>query len=214
MSSGISVTPRLGMGGKDSRRCLAKAGASRESCRRRVGAAKPDDISGGIREREQTAAAEGNRGRQAQTRRSCSIAVVLSSEGERLPSYQSSLLSRECIADHTLVARGRRPPGLTFHAGQYVDLVLPDPPRHDVWGNLRTFSIASAPYEPDLEILMRVSFYRVQAGTEYGGNRGSGRVERPRWKSSLACRHQPARNLPCRRSRGRAIYRCSAAGGA
>jgi ferredoxin-NADP reductase len=55
------------------------------------------------------------------------------------------------------VVRGRRPPGLTFHAGQYVDLVLPDPPRRDVWGNLSTFSIASAPYEPDLEILMRVS---------------------------------------------------------
>jgi ferredoxin-NADP reductase len=118
-----------------------------------------------------------------------------------VPSYQSSLLSRECIADHTLVVRVRRPPGLTFHAGQYVDLVLPRSPRHDVWDNLRTFSIASAPYEPDLEFLMRVSSTAFKQALNTAAIGVPVELKGPHWESLLACRHQPARNLPCRRSR-------------
>jgi ferredoxin-NADP reductase len=74
-----------------------------------------------------------------------------------VPSYRTSLLSREYVAEGTLAVRVAKPAGFSFHAGQYADLVLLDPPRNDLWGDLRTFSIASAPYEADLDFLMRVS---------------------------------------------------------
>ena len=74
-----------------------------------------------------------------------------------MPSNTSSLLARESVADNTVAVHFAKPPGFEFRAGQYVDLVLTSPPFHDLWGDLRTFTIASAPFEDHLEFVMRLS---------------------------------------------------------
>ncbi len=74
-----------------------------------------------------------------------------------MPSYTSSLLARESVADNTLAVHFAKPRGFTFRAGQYADVALASSPFRDLWGNLRTFSMASAPFEDHLEFLMRVS---------------------------------------------------------
>lgn len=74
-----------------------------------------------------------------------------------MPSYTSSLLARESIAGNTLAVRFSKPPRFAFRAGQYVDIALASSPFHDLWGNFRTLSIASAPFEDHLEFIMRIS---------------------------------------------------------
>ena len=74
-----------------------------------------------------------------------------------MPSNTSSLLARVSVADNTVAVHFAKPPGFEFRAGQYVDLVLTSPPFHDLWGDLRTFTIASAPFEDHLEFVMRLS---------------------------------------------------------
>ncbi len=80
-------------------------------------------------------------------------------EGARIqmPSNTSSLLARKAVADNTLAVHFAKPPGFEFRAGQYIDIVLTSSPFHDLWGDLRTFSIASAPFEDHLEFVMRLS---------------------------------------------------------
>ncbi len=74
-----------------------------------------------------------------------------------MPSYISSLLARESVAGNTLAVHFAKPSGFVFRAGQYADVDLVSPPFHDLWGDLRTFSIASAPFEQHLEFVMRLS---------------------------------------------------------
>ena len=74
-----------------------------------------------------------------------------------MPAYISSLLTREFVGDNTLAVDLIKPPGFTFRPGQYADVTLIASPFHDVWGDLRTFSIASAPFEDHLEFVMRLS---------------------------------------------------------
>ena len=50
-----------------------------------------------------------------------------------------------------------KPDGFDFRAGQYVELVLSSFHTQDWKGNARTFSLASAPYERDLQIAMRMN---------------------------------------------------------
>ncbi len=70
--------------------------------------------------------------------------------------YTSRLLRRARVAYDTLECRVERPNGFSFRAGQYVDITLPDPPYDDLLGPTRSFSIASAPSERDLLLLMRL----------------------------------------------------------
>jgi ferredoxin-NADP reductase len=70
--------------------------------------------------------------------------------------YVSRLIRREYAAHETLACILERPPGFTFRAGQYVDLTLPEPQFDDLLGATRSFSIASAPSERDLLLLMRM----------------------------------------------------------
>jgi len=63
-------------------------------------------------------------------------------------------------------------PGFDFTPGQSSDLTLVDPPETDFEGNIRTFSIASAPFEDQLMIATRMrdtafkrSLKRVVLGT-------------------------------------------------
>ncbi len=85
--------------------------------------------------------------------------------------YASRLLQRAPVAHETLACAIERPGGFTFRAGQYIDVTLPDPPYDDLLGPTRSFSIASAPGERDLLLLMRLrdsAFKRAMAEMPLG----------------------------------------------
>lgn len=76
----------------------------------------------------------------------------------------SALRKREAVAEGTMAFRFDRPAGFEFKAGQYMDITLNNPPETDAEGNTRTFSIASAPSDPELMITTRLrdtAFKRV-----------------------------------------------------
>jgi ferredoxin-NADP reductase len=74
------------------------------------------------------------------------------------------LKARREVADRTLEFQLEKPPGMTFKAGQFLDLTLIDPPETDAEGDTRAFSINSAPDDPDLTFTTRLrdsAFKRV-----------------------------------------------------
>jgi ferredoxin-NADP reductase len=73
-----------------------------------------------------------------------------------LPAYQIGLKNRTDVAERTIAVHFKKSAGFEFKAGQYVDVTLLNPPQMDSQGALRTFSIASAPYEDDLVVATRV----------------------------------------------------------
>jgi len=78
--------------------------------------------------------------------------------------YGSKLLSLIEVAEGTMAFRFEKPPGWTFKAGQYLDMTLLDPSETDSEGNVRSFSIASAPHEESLMVATRMrdtAFKRV-----------------------------------------------------
>lgn len=83
------------------------------------------------------------------------------------------LKSREEVAAGTMAFHFEKPAGFTFTPGQAGDFTLIDPPETDKEGNKRSFSLASAPYEPDLIITTRMrdtafkrSLKAIPLGTE------------------------------------------------
>jgi ferredoxin-NADP reductase len=81
------------------------------------------------------------------------------------------LLDRFEVAERTLAFRLEKPATFTFEAGQYVNLTLVDPPETDAEGNVRTFSLASAPEEERLLVATRMrasAFKRVAAQLPLG----------------------------------------------
>jgi ferredoxin-NADP reductase len=85
----------------------------------------------------------------------------------------SKLMHREEVAEGTMAFHFERPSGFTFKAGQFADVTLTDPPETDNEGNIRTFSIASPPFENELVFTTRMrdtafkrSLKRVPLGTE------------------------------------------------
>jgi len=56
------------------------------------------------------------------------------------------------VAERTLAFQFEKPGAFTFKAGQYINLTLVGPPETDAEGNVRTFSIASAPEEDLLRV--------------------------------------------------------------
>ena len=90
-----------------------------------------------------------------------------------MATYQSRLNGREEVAEGTMAFHLEKPAGFQFKAGQYVDVSLINPPETDSEGIIRSFSIASAPYEDQLLVVTRMrksAFKRVLAilplGTE------------------------------------------------
>jgi ferredoxin-NADP reductase len=74
------------------------------------------------------------------------------------------LVRRDDVAEGTAAFTFSRPPGFEFRAGQAIDLTLIDPPETDAEGNVRTFTIASAPFEDHLMVATRMrdtAFKRV-----------------------------------------------------
>src|SRR5215470_10539742 len=81
-----------------------------------------------------------------------------------MPMTTSPLRKREEIAAGTMAFHFDKPLGFEFRAGQFLYLTLIEPPETDSEGNTRTFTIASAPSDPDLMIATRMrdtAFKRV-----------------------------------------------------
>jgi ferredoxin-NADP reductase len=70
--------------------------------------------------------------------------------------YQSALRRRESVADGTAAFYFDKPAGFVHQAGQNALFTLVDPPETDSQGASRTFTIASAPHEPELMIATRM----------------------------------------------------------
>ena len=80
------------------------------------------------------------------------------------PGFMCKLKDRKEVAEGTMAFRFEKPSGWTFKAGQYLDMTLLDPSETDSEGNVRSFSIASAPHEETLMVATRMrdtAFKRV-----------------------------------------------------
>lgn len=74
------------------------------------------------------------------------------------------LNGREQVAEGTMAFHFDKPDGFEFRAGQAIDVTLLNPPETDAEGNIRTFSIASSPFEDRLTVATRMrdsAFKRV-----------------------------------------------------
>lgn len=93
------------------------------------------------------------------------VAVTAASNPEpSWPVFEAPLLGRDLVAERTMSFRFAKPVGWSYRAGQFVDITLLDPPETDAEGNLRGFSISSAPREDVITITTRLrdtAFKRV-----------------------------------------------------
>jgi len=81
-----------------------------------------------------------------------------------MPDYRVNLLNKKAVAEGTMAFSFAKPAGFDFKPGQSSDLTLLNPPETDAEGNVRTFSIVSAPSESDLTFATRMrdtAFKRV-----------------------------------------------------
>ena len=70
--------------------------------------------------------------------------------------HTAKLNGREQVAEGTMAFHFDKPDGFEFLAGQAIDVTLLNPPETDAEGNIRTFSIASPPFEERLMIATRM----------------------------------------------------------
>src|SRR5262245_42014010 len=77
---------------------------------------------------------------------------------EEIPAsaYASRLLNKVEVAEGTMSFHFEKPAGFDFKPGQSADLTLLNPPETATQGNVRTFSIASAPFEDQLMFATRM----------------------------------------------------------
>lgn len=66
------------------------------------------------------------------------------------------LLDKIVEADGIMSFRFEKPAGFEYTAGQFADYTLQDPPETDAEGNIRGFTLSSAPYEPFLMATTRM----------------------------------------------------------
>ncbi len=81
-----------------------------------------------------------------------------------MPIATVTLIEREEVAEGTMAFHFTKPEGFVYKAGQFADFTLINPPENDAEGSTRGFSLASAPYEQDLQIATRIrdtAFKRV-----------------------------------------------------
>lgn len=86
-------------------------------------------------------------------------------------TFAARLTGRQEVAKGTLEFRVSKPEGFKFVAGQAVYIVIPGLKKADAKGHIRTFSIASAPRDAELEIATRqtdTSFKRYLATADIG----------------------------------------------
>ena len=85
--------------------------------------------------------------------------------------FISKLKDRKEVAEGTMAFRFEKPSGWAFKAGQYLDMTLLDPSETDSEGNVRSFSIASAPHAETLMVATRMrdtAFKRVLRTMPFG----------------------------------------------
>lgn len=88
-----------------------------------------------------------------------------------MPIYETKLKGREEIATGTMAFYFEKPAGFDYKAGQFADYTLVNPSETDAEGNIRGFSLASAPYEDKLMAATRMretAFKRVLKSMEIG----------------------------------------------
>jgi len=73
-----------------------------------------------------------------------------------MAEYRTRLVGRREVAEGTLAFSLEKPAGYAFKPGQSADLTLLNPAETDAEGNIRTFSIASASSQPELEFATRL----------------------------------------------------------
>ena len=81
-----------------------------------------------------------------------------------MPNHPVRLRKKEEVAEGTMAFYFEKPAGLQFKPGQFANLTLLNPPETDGEGNVRSLSIASAPFEDDLLFATRMrdtAFKRV-----------------------------------------------------
>src|SRR5437879_5944796 len=90
-----------------------------------------------------------------------------------LAGFRTKLLRRSSVAEGTMAFHFAKPSEFSFKAGQAADLTLLKPPETDSEGNIRTFSIASPPFEEQLTFATRMrdtafkrSLKKISLGTE------------------------------------------------
>lgn len=86
-------------------------------------------------------------------------------------AFDIALMAKAEIADGTIAFTFEKPPGFRFKAGQHVRMTLIDPPETDAEGNVRFYSLACSPQDPDLVFAMRMrdtAFKRVLANMLIG----------------------------------------------
>jgi len=78
--------------------------------------------------------------------------------------YETALRRRETVAERTAAFYFEKPAGFAYQAGQNAVFTLVNPHETDSLGASRTFTIASAPHEPELMVATRMrdtAFKRV-----------------------------------------------------
>ncbi len=80
----------------------------------------------------------------------------MAAQGIPLAGFRTRLLGRSSVAQGTMAFHFAKPTGFSFKAGQATDLTLLNPPETDSEGNIRTFSIASPPFEDQLTFATRM----------------------------------------------------------
>jgi ferredoxin-NADP reductase len=70
--------------------------------------------------------------------------------------FMCKLKDRKEVAEGTMAFRFEKPSGWRFKPGQYLDMTLLDPSETDSEGNVRSFTIASAPHEDILMVATRM----------------------------------------------------------
>jgi ferredoxin-NADP reductase len=85
--------------------------------------------------------------------------------------YTTELISKETVAEGTMAFYFKKPEGFEFTAGQNCDFTITDPPETDAEGNIRTFSLITAPSESGIAIATRMrdtAFKRMLKNAEPG----------------------------------------------
>ena len=86
-------------------------------------------------------------------------------------AFMCKLKDRREVAEGTMAFRFEKPSRWTFKAGQYLNMTLLNPSETDSEGNVRSFSIASAPHEETVMVATRMrdtAFKRVLKTMPFG----------------------------------------------
>src|SRR2546421_52888 len=70
--------------------------------------------------------------------------------------YQSTLLGRTEVAEHTMAFQFEKPKGFVFKPGQYIDLTVSDSQPGPSNELTHTFSIASPPFDEEILVTTRM----------------------------------------------------------